>query len=183
MRHVIRTRAVWYPLDMRTLLFVLVLVSGCASPTSITPFDASADSNVESDASHHVEPDSGVDTGPTSEDAGTDAAACECASGPCCDGCHHRPATWQCSMRADGPYTIAQCGILMMNVCGTSGWSRIEFGRVDRWCTGESAECTGRTSGTPIFDSMPCDHDWASPWASACVLDTSALGAHCQACP
>lgn len=191
MRHASATRAFGYHLGMRALLCLLLLVSGCAVPVSLASPDATSDSSVDVDASHHVELDSGVDAGPTVEDAGadaeadagTDATVCECTSGPCCDGCHHRPATWQCSTRSDGPDTIAQCGILMMNVCGASGWSRIERGRIDRWCTGDSSECTGRTTGTPVFVSTPCDVDGASPWASACVLDTSALGAHCEPCP
>jgi hypothetical protein len=171
---------------MRTHVLALCLVLTACSSTADTsnpdayvpPVDASTmDTGVDlgpRDLGVDLgQPDTGVDLGPP----------CECTSGPCCDGCFFRPATYQCSDQVDGPATFATCALFNANVCGGAGWPRIEYQSVDRWCTGNNAECIGRSFGMVNTRSVVCDPDGMSPYAWHCVNDTTLLGAHCEPCP
>lgn len=87
---------------------------------------------------------------------------CECDSGPCCDGCFFRPATYQC---ATGVIYEASCWTLS-DAC--SGYSpRIEERVGNQFCEGASAECDGEivhtltrirwcwTAANPVYCSGP----------------------------
>lgn len=82
---------------MRRFL-VLVLLVACSpseteSPDGGSPMDAGFDAGRDANV---VVSDSGQDSG---VDAGTDSGpACECSSGPCCDGCNFRPANTPCGV-------------------------------------------------------------------------------------
>ena len=64
---------------------------------------------------------------------GACVSTCECQSGPCCDGCRLRPATFQCSGLP--AKSVLRCA---GNYCGAN----VEAEHWFPYCTGKSAECT-----------------------------------------
>lgn len=110
---------------MRYLLAALMIASGCSGPSTANTSDMGADSGpfVPADAGSDAGQDTGVDSG----------AACECSSGPCCDGCHLRPATYACSV-------VITSGCTGNSLC--QGRGRVaEVGTDTVYCTGLSESC------------------------------------------
>lgn len=104
---------------------------------------------------------------------------CACSSGPCCDGCFFRPATYQCA--TDVLYA-SRCVTIGETAC--PGYTdRISESFGNQFCQGDRPDCTGSiehvrdvsrlcwTMDNPIFcveDSAPpiaahCAHTCASP--------------------
>ncbi len=64
--------------------------------------------------------------------------ACECASGPCCDGCNYRPSSHVCNTWTQYDYRCSS------TACGGNVQRRSRDCR--RYCSGSSSSCTGSTS-------------------------------------
>ena len=85
---------------------------------------------------------------------------CECSSGPCCDGCHYKPATSVCDVEIDTQY-----GCPWGTGCGAdvAKRTRSKF----RYCSGNSASCNGRWGS------------W-SEWSSWRVADYCTINEVCR---
>lgn len=146
---------------MRTLVMFSVLMSGCFRSAYVEP---SAD-------------DAGVD-------ATNVAPGCECAEGPCCDGCYFRDETHACvTFGMIGPATC-------------SGWSthrepegHVQIGSPlgDRYCSGASAGCDGvrvpRGAAAVVVDCGGTNYGLPGLPYVYCREDDSALGAGCYTEP
>jgi hypothetical protein len=107
--------------------------------------------------------------------------ACECASGPCCDGCHFRANTYQCV--TNGPVS-ATCTNTSTYGGACVGTSRVNVQYGNRFCTGAASACTGTIDVPPgsMTVNSPCEPagpDWNMP--NVCRTDAGdPLGARCD---
>ena len=104
--------------------------------------------------------------------------ACECSSGPCCDGCHFRANTFKC---IDDGHVRATCTGTDVYGGLCSGMNTIHYRIGDRFCTGSSAACTSTSVEGPSSSFVPCEptgENWDHP--TVCRTDASdPLGARC----
>lgn len=108
--------------------------------------------------------DVGVDTGPT----------CECSSGPCCDGCHFRPATHVCEAER---VTAASCGAAQHPTPACQSGKYYAYRTVaDVYCSGSSSACDGST-GAPEDVAEACINN------TACFPQYPDLIGFCTPCP
>jgi hypothetical protein len=125
---------------------------------------------------------------PTEPDASAEQDAtipdgCECAEGPCCDGCHFLAADVVCV--DDGMIGPATC----------AGWSeinepgnrRIASPLGDRYCSGASSLCDGMRAprGAAAVETDCGSGNYGLPGRPNvyCREDDSALGASCVPAP
>lgn len=160
--------------------------SGDAGDGAVDAGDAGHDAALEAGPEGDVDAgsDAGVDAmvqpDAATPDAGMDASACECLSGPCCDGCMFRSAAHRCITNA--PVTASCSGV---NVYGglCTGTNTVTQNNGDRYCPGNASTCTG-TIDIPSGSSslaIPCEpggSDWDHP--TVCRPDAvDPLGARC----
>jgi hypothetical protein len=103
---------------------------------------------------------------------------CQCSSGPCCDGCFFRPASFACI--DDGPITATCTGPdFYGGLC--PGVSRIHLQYGDRFCTGASSACTGTKVPSAVTTDGPCEPGGSNPeMPNVCRVDAGdPLGARC----
>lgn len=171
---------------MRALVLVggliLVACSGASQGATDSGTDAGCDAGrdaASTDAGVDAQPmDAGHDSGSADagydagQDAGTDAGpTCECASGPCCDGCHFRSASYVC---ATNVVTSVSC--VSASVCSGYGLT-LRTRRADRRCPGWASTCTG-TYGLETATDVDCDSSQGFPTYPRCVDPGSNL-AYC----
>jgi len=84
---------------------------------------------------------SAVDAGPDAPicEPPTCAPPCECSSGPCCDGCHFRPATTRCGSRLVDSW----CSPVVLGALCAYRSPQVLENWIDRFCRGDSSECNG----------------------------------------
>lgn len=122
------------------------------------------------------------DAGAAGRGGSAGSAPCVCSSGPCCDGCHFRPRTFQC---ASDEIVRSYCATNINGACPTNSY-RIWRNTRDVWCSGSSPECNGYTE--PLTASYDCGTSpFAEDTGDFCIGPgfggASSTIAHCGACP
>lgn len=81
---------------------------------------------------------------------------CECApgSGPCCDGCHIRPASFKCVDH--GPIEARCTGAYDIVIPNCGGTPSVELTIGDRYCSGSSVACNGAAVSADEYTSGTC---------------------------
>ena len=112
-------------------------------------------------------------------DAGIDAAArCECASGPCCDGCHLRPSSYVCAH--DVPVN-ALCSLAETWPSGCRGGASITVQYGDHYCSGRAPVCDGIAAPTGREETTACDPSGTDGPSPILCRQAPPLGAECAA--
>ncbi len=112
----------------------------------------------------------------------TSSCACQCSSGPCCDGCHYYGSSHVCSSWTDYDYRCSGTG------CGADAQRKSRSAR--RYCSGSSSSCNGSVtygswSGWTTIDNCSSNekcHTNNSTYAN-CVSDSSCASVYLQTCP
>ncbi len=117
----------------------------------------------------------GVDDAPAEADPAPDLPAdvsCVCTSGPCCDGCQHRPASTVCdAAAASTSYCDGACGGHVREIVS------------DRHCPGDASTCTGEMVARPSVVKADCPI-YQTCWeaeAAACVASEDCANIVCPA--
>lgn len=136
MRHVIATLS-------------LVLMAACSDGDGV-PSDATAEGgrDAEVDASDSSIQDADLDatmdaSAPDASDSGMDSSMCACSSGPCCDGCGFRPASYVCAITHPFPSSCAGSSTF----CGGKA-RRLDLIENEVHCSGSGSACNGATVDT-----------------------------------
>ncbi len=92
-----------------------------------------------------------------------DPPPCECASGPCCDGCNFRPSSFICDSWPD--YGCAW---------GTGCGSDVGINTYTQFCSGNSEGCDGNTTESGWTVAYPCS-EWQVCAGTACACSNNCL--------
>jgi hypothetical protein len=99
--------------------------------------------------------------------------ACECTTGPCCDGCNFREESHQCQVR---DWSATECSGTVLTGPACAGMTRdVKVELRDRFCSGASAACDGRWAKVPGSHYRSCESGTActtvgdGPTAAQCV--------------
>jgi iron(II)-dependent oxidoreductase len=99
------------------------------------------------------------------------APGCDCASGPCCDGCHFRPSTTVCATAAESTAVCSGSG------CGADVREIVS----DRHCPGEASTCSGELVARPstLKEDCPIYRTCSEIGGAHCVQSDTCADALC----